>query len=204
VEPKAWVTLPVDAFHNEITSKVETHDVVLISGETGCGKTSRVPMMLLRQFPGAKIVCTQIRKLATRSCAEHVAAENRCNFGRGEQVGYQTSEDHFLPARTGSVSFLTAGLLMNQLHELDATHVVVDEVHARGVGTDMLIACLRKRCLKLILMSATMNEDVAKSFPGAATVHIPGRTFPIEDFSVEDTALWPGQPCPTHDRQADP
>jgi HrpA-like RNA helicase len=109
VMPKAWVPMPVDAFYNEVISKVESHDVVLLTGETGCGKTSRVPLQLLKGFAGAKVLVTQIRKLAARSCAEHVAAENRCNIGSGEKVGYQTSEDCFPPRAKGSVSFLTGG-----------------------------------------------------------------------------------------------
>jgi HrpA-like RNA helicase len=173
--------------------------VVIISGETGCGKTTQLPQFVLEAAvaagagPATNIVCTQPRRISAVSIAARVAEER--GEALGHTVGYKirleesTSEDTRL-------LFCTSGVLLRLLiwdPELQhVSHVVVDEIHERGINEDLLLIILKDMLparpdLKLILMSATLNAaDLQAYFPGAAAVHIPGFTFPVETLYLED------------------
>lgn len=199
--------LPVTQIRNELLRVLGVHDVVLVSGETGSGKTTQVPQMLLdgclESLRGAQcsIVCTQPRRIAAISVADRVS-EERGEAGpgkKGSAVGYSVRFDSATNATT-RLEFCTTGILLRRLSSdpalLKLSHVVVDEVHERTMQSDFLIAMLRdlvgkrRRAglpLKVILMSATMNTEViANYFAGCPVLGASGRTFPVQHLFLED------------------
>ncbi|CAJ1930609.1 unnamed protein product [Cylindrotheca closterium] len=171
--------------------------VVLVTGDTGCGKTTQIPQFILENAPSeSKIVVAQPRRLAATGVAARVAQE------RGEEkpgtgsVGYVVRGDSAYCKNT-RLLFCTFGIILRQLQcagALDCiTHIVIDEVHERNLDGDVLMALLRKALssqpnLRVILMSATLDADRFAAYWGDKTprMHIPGRTFPVEDFFLEN------------------
>ena len=175
--------------------------VVIVSGETGCGKTTQLPQFILEDAiaagrgPATSIICTQPRRISAVSIAQRVAQE------RGEAVGGSVGYKIRLEGESSAATrllFCTSGVLLRRLisdPELSTvSHVVVDEIHERGINEDLLLIILRdllpvRPDLKLVLMSATLNAaSFQEFFPGAAAVHIPGFTFPV-DVHYLDAAL---------------
>lgn len=193
--------LPAHRFREEIIRAVNGHRVVIIKGETGCGKTTQVPQFIFEDMIEKKrggfasLVVTQPRRLAAVSVATRVAYE----FGEeevGNVVGYRVQlESRAHPVKT-RVEFVTTGLLLRRMQSdatlRDVTHVLVDEVHERSLDSDFLLAllreCLKKNGqLKVVLMSATMDADrFSKYFGGAPVLEIPGRTFPVSEMYLDD------------------
>ncbi|XP_052212267.1 ATP-dependent DNA/RNA helicase DHX36-like [Dreissena polymorpha] len=192
--------LPAYTDREAIVDLISSNKVVVLSGETGCGKTTQVPQFILDEFisqnRGAEchIICTQPRRISAISVAERVAAERgeKC----GESVGYMIRLEHKLPRDAGSILFCTTGILLKML-EGDkslsrATHIILDEIHERDLLSDFLIIVLKdiltsRPDLKLVLMSATLNaEAFSKYFDNCPMINIPGYTFPVEEFLLED------------------
>jgi len=161
--------LPAYGMKDEIVSAIEHHQVVVISGDTGCGKTTQVPQLVLDALvtsgrgARANLLVTQPRRISAIGVSERMAAERAENVG--ETVGYSIR----LESRRSSATRLlvcTTGVLLRRLQcdprlEL-VSHVFVDEVHERDLNTDFLLIILRKllserKDLKLVLMSATLN-----------------------------------------------
>lgn len=199
--------LPVSQIRESLLEALEMHDVVLVSGETGSGKTTQVPQIVLdgciESFCGDKcsIVCTQPRRIAAISVAERVA-EERGEAGPGKRgclVGYSVRFDSATSPAT-RLEFCTTGILLRRLSSDPAlaklSHIIVDEVHERTMQSDFLIAMLRdlvkKRRqaglpLKVILMSATMNTQmVSDYFNKCPILNASGRTFPVKHLFLED------------------
>lgn len=177
--------------------------VVLVTGDTGCGKTTQIPQFILEESPNdAKIVVCQPRRLAATGVATRVAEE------RGEQqagvgsVGYVVRGDSAMGEST-RLLFCTTGVLLRQLQTEGAldciTHVVVDEVHERHLDTDVLLGLLKqsigsRKNIRVILMSATLDAGRFAAYFGENTprIHIPGRTYPVKDYMLEDVLLMTG------------
>ncbi|KAK9814740.1 hypothetical protein WJX72_010718 [[Myrmecia] bisecta] len=189
--------LPIAPYREEIVGAVRGHQVVLIAGETGCGKTTQVPQYLLEDAwstgQPCRIMCTQPRRISAVSIAERVAAE------RGEQVGDNVGYTIRLESKGGphcSLIFCTNGVLLRKLTQgegvQDVTHIVVDEIHERDRFADFLLILLRdilpqQPHLRLILMSATLHIDLfSQYFGGCPVVNVPGFTYPVQDFYLED------------------
>jgi len=176
--------------------KADNHNrVILVTGETGCGKTTQIPQFILEEEPEAtKIVVVQPRRLAATGVADRVAkerGEERAGLG---SVGYVVRGDVAMCKET-RLLFCTTGVLLRQLQcegSLDCiSHVVVDEVHERHLDTDILLGILKESRLphlRIVLMSATMDADRFAGFWGDSTprMHIPGFTHPVKDFTLED------------------
>eukprot|EP01034_Spumella_vulgaris_P023109 gene23109-29302_t len=174
---------------------IQSHQIILISGETGCGKSTQVPQYLLDEETlgqHCRIAITQPRRISAIAVAERIASE-RCE-SIGEMVGYNIRLES---ARSDStqVLFMTPGVLLRKLLNdplLDEyTHVIVDEAHERDRFTEFLLIilrdiCLKRRDLKLILMSATMHTDKLRAYFGdIPTVNIGGSVFPVQEFYLE-------------------
>jgi len=164
---------------------------------TGSGKTTQVPAFILENAPkDAKIVVAQPRRLAATGVANRVANERGEDEPGTGSVGYVVRGDVAMCKNT-RLLFCTTGVLLRQLQSDNAlaciTHIVVDEVHERNLDTDVLLGVL-KSCLqstphlRVVLMSATLDADRFAKYwgPNTPRVHIPGRTFPVTDFMLED------------------
>ncbi len=181
--------LPILNFGDLITRTVWNNPVTIIAAETGAGKSTRVPLMLLQMEIGKHglIGITEPRRIAAQSLARYVAELH--GSGVGQTVGYQIRNDRQM-SRDTVVKFMTEGILLRELHsdpELRRYEVViVDEAHERGVNQDLLLALLkrvrrRRPSLKIVIMSATIDEErFSKYFDNAPIVKVPGRVFPVE------------------------
>ncbi|XP_060113800.1 probable ATP-dependent RNA helicase DHX34 [Heteronotia binoei] len=177
--------LPMARFREPLLAAVAKSPVVVVAGDTGCGKSTQVPQFLL-DAGYTRVACTQPRRIACIALAKRVAYESLQQYG--SQVGYQIRFESACSPATRIV-FLTEGLLLRQAQRdptLPGYHVLlVDEVHERHLHGDFLLGLLRRLLLarpdlKLVLMSATINIRLfAGYFGGAPVVQVPGRLFPI-------------------------
>lgn len=185
---KTQADLPVAKYREEIVAAVQNERVVLVAGDTGCGKSTQIPQYLY-QAGFQSICCTQPRRIACISLSKRVAHEMLCEFG--SEVGYQIRFERSKNKNT-KIVFITEGLLLRQLStEAALTQydvVVLDEIHERHLHGDFLLGvtkCLLQARpeLKLVLMSATINVQLfAKYFKEeeAHVVEVPGRLYPIK------------------------
>uniref|UniRef100_A0A2C9LTS6 Putative ATP-dependent RNA helicase DHX57 n=1 Tax=Biomphalaria glabrata TaxID=6526 RepID=A0A2C9LTS6_BIOGL len=190
--------LPAWEVKDIITAAVKRHKVIIVSGMTGCGKTTQVPQFILDDALEsdnfrANIICTQPRRIAATSIAERVAAERDDTLGN--LVGYQIRLDGEVSYLT-RLLFCTTGIVLRRLEgdpNLEGvTHVIVDEVHERSELSDFLILVLkrllvRRPDLRVILMSATINAKLfSEYFNNCPIINIPGQLFPVKQFFLED------------------
>uniref|UniRef100_A0A8C5NBA2 RNA helicase n=1 Tax=Gouania willdenowi TaxID=441366 RepID=A0A8C5NBA2_GOUWI len=208
-DPGLHLALPVDAHRQRVIAAVASSRVVVVAGETGCGKTTRIPRFLLEEHVrggvGAhcNVLVTQPRRISAVSVAHRVAQE--LGPALKHCVGYQVRLESRPPAHSGgSMLFLTVGVLLKKLqsnpHLEGISHVVVDEVHERDINTDLLLALLRS-CLKenphlrVLLMSATGdNHRLAHYFGDCPIVRVPGFMHPVQDRYLEDVLRDMGRP----------
>ncbi|KAL0068598.1 putative ATP-dependent RNA helicase ucp12 [Marasmius tenuissimus] len=189
--------LPSFGAQQEFLDLLAKNRVVVVVGETGCGKTTQFPQFILdslifsHQGSKTSILITQPRRLSAIGVATRVSTE-RVEDG---SVGYAIRGESKQTAKT-KLLFCTTGIVLRRLslgdRLEDVTHVVVDEVHERSVDGDFLLLELRELLkqhpsLKVILMSATINhETFVKYFNGAPLLTIPGFTHPVTDRYLED------------------
>ncbi|KAJ0058715.1 hypothetical protein NL108_000403, partial [Boleophthalmus pectinirostris] len=217
-DPGLSVELPVDAHRQRVLSAVQSSRVVVIAGETGCGKTTRIPRFLLeervRAGEGANcnILVTQPRRISAVSVAHRVAQEMGPALKRS--VGYQVRLESRPPEHSGgALLFLTVGVLLKKLQSNPSlkgiSHVVVDEVHERDINTDLLLALLRTGLeenpdLRVVLMSATGdNHRLSHYFGGCPIVKVPGFMHPVRDRFLEDVLREMGRPLLRQDEETD-
>ncbi|MGF1484698.1 MAG: ATP-dependent RNA helicase HrpA [Opitutales bacterium] len=180
--------LPISSRAEEIIEQIGRHQVLVIAGETGSGKTTQLPKMCLAAGLGAagKIGCTQPRRVAALSISRRVADELKVPWG--QEVGAKIRfTDKTSPATC--VQFMTDGILLNELQndpvlsEYEA--LIIDEAHERSLNIDFLLGCLRtlvkrRPDLRLIITSATIDTSAfAEAFEGAPIIEVSGRTFPV-------------------------
>ncbi|CAL9683143.1 unnamed protein product [Knipowitschia caucasica] len=191
--------LPAWQEKDSILAILEGCQVLVVSGMTGCGKTTQIPQFILdASLKGpadrvANIICTQPRRISAISVAQRVAQERAESLGKS--VGYQIRLESVRTSAT-RLLYCTTGVLLRRLEGeadlKDVTHVIVDEVHERTEESDFLLLVLKdlilqRPDLKIILMSATLNANLfSEYFYNCPTVHIPGRTFPVDQFFLED------------------
>ncbi|KAF8277725.1 hypothetical protein TcBrA4_0109430 [Trypanosoma cruzi] len=196
---KAREQLPAFQVREELREIISKHQVVVIGGETGSGKTTQIPQYLYEFMcesgmgGSANIVCTQPRRLAATSVALRVAEER--DEAVGGVVGYTIRLESCVSRRT-QITYCTTGIVLRRLQVEkflgSVSHIVVDEIHERGVDTDFLLILLRdliqrRSDLKVVLMSATMDSELfARYFGGAPVISIQGRTYPVQHFHLEE------------------
>ena len=181
--------LPVSQRKDEIMRAIRDHQVVIIAGETGSGKTTQIPKICLELGRGVsgQIGHTQPRRLAARTVAERIAEE--LGSPVGETVGYQVRFTDVSAADT-LVKLMTDGILLNELgRDRDLRRydtLIIDEAHERSLNIDFILGYLRQLLprrpdLKVIITSATIDpERFAAAFGGAPIVEVSGRTYPVE------------------------
>ncbi|GGH37957.1 ATP-dependent helicase [Microbacterium album] len=183
--------LPVSGARDEIARAVREHQVVIVAGATGSGKTTQLPKIAL-ELGRERIAHTQPRRLAARTIAERVADELQVPLGG--VVGYKVRFTDRVSDET-RIALMTDGILLNEIHR-DRTlsrydTIIVDEAHERSLNVDFLLGYLRQLLpqrpdLKVIITSATIDpESFAKHFAEpdgtpAPIIEVSGRTFPVE------------------------
>eukprot|EP01028_Stygiella_incarcerata_P003611 TRINITY_DN1745_c0_g1_i1.p1 TRINITY_DN1745_c0_g1~~TRINITY_DN1745_c0_g1_i1.p1 ORF type:complete len:715 (-),score=189.41 TRINITY_DN1745_c0_g1_i1:1582-3726(-) len=187
-------SLPVYEAKNDMLDLVRKHQIVVLEGETGSGKTTQVPQFLLDYVKetGGKVGCTQPRRVAAMSVAQRVADEMDVKLG--DIVGYSVRFDEKSGPRT-SLKYLTDGMLLREAmidpELLSYGVIILDEAHERTLSTDILMGLLkplleRRKELKLVVMSATMDAEKFQSyFSGAPLISVPGRLHPVDVFYTE-------------------
>ncbi|GJX66027.1 DExH-box ATP-dependent RNA helicase DExH1 isoform X1 [Tanacetum coccineum] len=164
--------LPAHKMKTEFLKAVAKNQVLVVSGETGCGKTTQLPQFILEEeissLRGSEcnIICTQPRRISAISVAARISNERGENLG--ETVGYQIRLESKRSEQT-RLLFCTTGVLLRKLVQdpslTGVSHLLVDEIHERGMNEDFLLIILRdllpkRPDLRLILMSATINADL--------------------------------------------
>ena len=182
--------LPVSQRREELVRMIAEHPVVIVSGDTGSGKTTQLPKMLYEAGAGneGRIGVTQPRRIAATEMARRVAEECRVSLGEGVGASIRF-EDR--TRDTTRVQFMTDGLLLSKLPSdpdwLEYGAILIDEAHERSLNIDFLLGCLknlleRRADLKVVVSSATLDaERFSEFFGGAPIVTVEGRMYPIED-----------------------
>lgn len=191
-------TLPVAAKKREIMELINDNPVVIIRGNTGCGKTTQIPQFILEDYINSgqgsycNVAVTQPRRISAVSVAERIAVER--NEQIGESVGYSVRFESVLPRPFGSILFCTIGVLLRKLEAglRGVSHVIVDEIHERDVNSDFVMVVLRDMVhtypdLRVILMSATIDTSLfSQYFGNCPVIEIPGRAHPVTQLFLED------------------
>jgi ATP-dependent RNA helicase HrpA len=181
--------LPITGLKDEIISAIRNHQVVVIAGETGSGKTTQIPKMCLEAGMGieAKIGCTQPRRVAALSISRRIAEE--LNVAWSREVGCKIRFDDRSSAQT-YIKLMTDGILLAEtqgnpdLAEYNA--IILDEAHERSLNIDFLLGHLkgllgRRKDLKLIVTSATIDtEAFSRHFNNAPIIEVSGRVYPVQ------------------------
>jgi ATP-dependent helicase HrpA len=181
--------LPICARREEIIAAMRAHQIVVIAGETGSGKTTQLPKMCLDAglAERGRIGCTQPRRVAALSVSRRVAEELRVTWGREVGCKMRFNDD---TGRDTRIKFMTDGILLAEIQGdpmLRAySTLILDEAHERSLNIDFLLGYLQgllcKRAdLKLIITSATIDtEAFSQAFGGAPIIEVSGRLWPVE------------------------
>lgn len=186
--------LPVSGARGEVLSALGDHQVVVVVGDTGSGKTTQLPKMALEYLAGdsisiGKLVgCTQPRRIAAASVAKRVAEEMGVKLG--DEVGYQVRFDDACGKDT-VLKFMTDGILLAETQgDVKLGNygvIIIDEAHERSLNIDFLLGYLKRLLdqrddLRVIISSATMDAGGFADFFGKETpvIDVEGRTFPVE------------------------
>ncbi len=178
--------LPVTAHREQLLEAIGAHQVVVVAGETGSGKTTQLPKLCL-ELGRTRIAHTQPRRLAARTVAARIAEELRVPLGSA--VGYAVRfKDRSGPDT--QVRLMTDGLLLAELRRDKRMGrydtLIVDEAHERSLNVDFLLGYVksllpRRPDLKVVITSATIDpERFSRHFGGAPIVEVSGRTYPVE------------------------
>nr|SZF06513.1 probable ATP-dependent RNA helicase DHX35 [Psoroptes ovis] len=200
--------LPIHNFKNHIIYLLEKYQVLIIIGETGCGKSTQLPQYLYENayLNNNKVIgITQPRRIATISLACRVAEEMNLNLG--EQIGYSIRFEDNYDENMTKIKFMTEGILIREMMNdpllTKYSIIIIDEAHERSVNTDILLSLLKKIIkkrldLKLIISSATLeSESICKYFntingkqtDRCTVLCIDGRAYPVEiNYLIEPTA----------------
>ncbi len=208
---KVRKTLPVYEHKEAFEQALRNHQIVLLVGETGSGKTTQIPQFVAEMgltSNGKRIACTQPRRVAAMSVSRRVSEEMDVELGA--EVGYKVSKSQMfcfcivaltcnqkirfedLTSSSTFLTYLTDGMMLREAQNDPLLErygcIILDEAHERTLQTDILMGLLKEILvnrpdLKLVVMSATLDSDKFKSyFEGAPLVHVPGRLFPVDVF----------------------
>ena len=181
--------LPISAHRREIVRSIQQNRVVIIAGETGCGKSTQIPKMCLSAGRGisGQIACTQPRRIAATTIARRIAEEMGEPLGRS--VGYKIR----FQDKSSSLSYIkimTDGMLLAETQSdprlMTYDTLIIDEAHERSLNIDFLLGITRTLLaarpeLRLVVTSATLDtEKFSRAFEGAPVIEVGGRMFPVE------------------------
>ncbi|XP_075158538.1 3'-5' RNA helicase YTHDC2 [Haematobia irritans] len=191
--------LPIFQYQAELNQMLSQHNVFIVNGETGSGKTTQVPQYILndanKHNRPCRIVVTQPRRVAAVSVAHRVAEER--GEPLGETVGYQIRMESRVK-KTSNLIYTTSGCflrsLMSDVRDLfrKVTHLIIDEIHERDKNTDFTLITIKEQLklnkdLKVILMSATMDiQLLSKYFDNCPVLNVPGQGYDVKIYHLED------------------
>ncbi|MEU0442995.1 ATP-dependent RNA helicase HrpA [Streptomyces sp. NPDC006186] len=182
--------LPVSQKKDDIAAAIRDHQVVIVAGETGSGKTTQIPKICLELGRGVRgmIGHTQPRRIAARTVAERVAEELRTPLG--EAVGWKVRFTDQVDPEATFIKLMTDGILLAEIQtdrELRAYDtIIIDEAHERSLNIDFLLGYLKQLLpkrpdLKVVITSATIDpERFSRHFGDAPIIEVSGRTYPVE------------------------
>ncbi len=180
--------LPITSRKDDIIDAIRNHQVVIIAGDPGSGKSTQIPKMCLDAGRGIerKIACTQPRRIAATTIAARIAEE------LGEEVGHSVGYKIRFKDRTspdGYVKVMTDGMLLAETQQDRGLHaydtIIVDEAHERSLNIDFILGILKtllrkRRNLRVIITSATIDtEKFSTAFGGAPIIEVSGRRYPV-------------------------
>ncbi len=182
-------SLPITAYRDEIVAAIRSHRVIIVTGETGSGKTTQLPKMCLEAGRGVHgyIGCTQPRRIAAVTVAQRISEE--MGDVVGNTAGYKIRFEEKLN-RHSYIKVMTDGILLMEaqadpfLNEYDT--IIVDEAHERSINIDFVLGMLKtllagRRDLRVIITSATIDtEKFSRAFDHAPIIEVAGRLFPVE------------------------
>lgn len=192
----------------EIKQRLEENSVLIVQGHTGCGKTTKLPRLLLNTYE--KIVCTQPRRLAAISAAKKVAGDLKCKLG--SVVGYSVRFEDITTPKT-RLKYVTDGVLIKQLHKKKTEEktnsnkrkiagydlIIIDEAHERTINIDLLLGYIKMKLkcsamtTKVLIMSATLNTEILMKYFNCPMITIKHRAYPISHLflktEIEDYLL---------------
>ena len=181
--------LPITSRREDILAAIRGHQVVILAGETGSGKTTQLPKMCLEVMGDARgqIGCTQPRRVAAMSVSHRVAEELNVRWGGMVGCKMRFSDD---TSRETKVKFMTDGILLAEIQSdpllKNYSMLILDEAHERSLNIDFLLGYLktllpRRPELKLIVTSATIDtEAFSAHFDGAPIIEVSGRLYPVD------------------------
>ncbi|WP_328299600.1 ATP-dependent RNA helicase HrpA [Streptomyces sp. NBC_00435] len=182
--------LPVSQKKDEIAEAIRDHQVVIVAGETGSGKTTQIPKICMELGRGVRgmIGHTQPRRIAARTVAERIAEELKSEIG--QTVGWKVRFTDQVDQDATFVKLMTDGILLAEIQtdrELRAYDtIIIDEAHERSLNIDFLLGYLatllpKRPDLKVIITSATIDpQRFSRHFGDAPVVEVSGRTYPVE------------------------
>ncbi|MEV7396315.1 ATP-dependent RNA helicase HrpA [Aeromicrobium sp. NPDC092404] len=177
--------LPITARHDDIAEAIRDHQVVVVAGETGSGKTTQLPKIAF-ELGRRTIAHTQPRRIAARSVAKRIADE--CEVELGAEVGYAVRFDDQTSDAT-AIRLVTDGLLLAELQRDRRLSrydtIIIDEAHERSLSIDFLLGYLkqllpRRPDLKVVITSATIDVERFAEMFDAPVIEVSGRTYPVE------------------------
>ncbi|TFK30567.1 pre-mRNA-splicing factor ATP-dependent RNA helicase prp22 [Coprinopsis marcescibilis] len=203
-------SLPIAHYRETIIDLLEHNQVLVLSGETGCGKSTQVPAFVLEhalsQGKPCRVYCTEPRRISAISLAQRVSRElgepANAVGTNNSLVGYSIRLESNM-SRNTRLAYVTNGIALRMLEGGsgnggqgtafdEITHIIIDEVHERTIESDFLLIVLKSLIrerpdLKVVLMSATVDaEKISQYFDNCPTLHVPGRTYPVDVRFLED------------------
>lgn len=202
---EARKALPAWKKQESIIDIIAKHQVTLVTGETGSGKSTQVAQFVVDSYINSgngdqvDIICSQPRRISAMGLAQRVADERASDIG--DEIGYVIRGESKVSNKT-LLRFVTTGVLVRMIQQgpeefTRFSHIVVDEVHERSLDSDFLLILLKRiisinKNVKIVLMSATVDPSLFINYFGGEKkvgyTHIEGRTFPVDDYYL-DTIL---------------
>ena len=186
--------LPISERREDIARAISEHQVVIIAGETGSGKTTQLPKICLALGRGSRKVIghTQPRRLAARTVAQRIAHE--LDTSLGDLVGYQVRFTDKVSA-SSAIKLMTDGILLAEIQRdrllTNYDTIIIDEAHERSLNIDFLLGYLKRLLpkrpdLKVVITSATIDlESFSRHFDNAPVIEVSGRTYPVETHYID-------------------
>eukprot|EP01080_Neovahlkampfia_damariscottae_P004211 gene4211-7548_t len=185
--------LPIHLVKNEIINEIKNNTSLVLVGETGSGKT-QIPQFIYNYLkPKKKILITQPRRVAAITLSQRVAKEMNSEIGK--LVGYSIRFEDVTNYKETKIKYATDGMIIREA-QIDPLlkqyeYIILDESHERTINTDILFGIVKsiqkkRKDLKVIIMSATLQEDIFAKFFNAKIFHVKGRQFPVEIYYTDE------------------